>query len=131
MTEKMIDNPVSDSIFLHDEIISSHQRFQALTRNIKERRGEKPNIKIPIFKDIHSNNQDPKIEPYPDYVYMDAMGFGCFYKINKYFYKINQLGMGYSCIQSTFSTQSINHARFLYDQLAILSPLLVNSFFLF
>jgi glutamate--cysteine ligase catalytic subunit len=38
---------------------------------------------------------------------MDAMAFG----------------MGMSCLQCTFSTRNISHARSLYDQLHVLSPL--------
>ena len=73
---KLDENPVSNSKFINDEIITSHPRFQALTRNIKDRRGEKPNIKIPIFSDINSKDQDINTEPYPGFIYMDAMGFG-------------------------------------------------------
>lgn len=32
-------------------------------------------------------------------------------------------GMGCCCLQSTFSTKGLEHARYLYDQLAIWSPL--------
>ena len=38
---------------------------------------------------------------------MDAMAFG----------------MGMSCLQSTFSTKDINHARYMHDSLHVLSPL--------
>ena len=38
---------------------------------------------------------------------MDAMAFG----------------MGLNCLQTTYSTQNISHARILHDQLHILSPL--------
>ena len=32
-------------------------------------------------------------------------------------------GMGLSCLQVTFSTKSLYHARYVYDQLNVLSPL--------
>ena len=32
-------------------------------------------------------------------------------------------GMGLSCLQVTFSTKSLDHARYVYDQLNVLSPL--------
>ncbi len=32
-------------------------------------------------------------------------------------------GMGMSCLQCTFSTKSLNHARYVYDQLHVLSPI--------
>lgn len=48
-------------------------------------------------------------EPYPGYIYMDAMAFG----------------MGMSCLQCTFSTQNLDHARYLYDQMHVISPLML------
>jgi len=38
---------------------------------------------------------------------MDAMAFG----------------MGNSCLQCTFSTLNMSHARYLYDQLNVISPI--------
>ncbi len=32
-------------------------------------------------------------------------------------------GMGLCCLQCTFSTKSLDHARYIYDQLNALSPL--------
>lgn len=103
------ENPFSHSIFIKDEIINSHPRFPALSRNIRERRGEKVNIRIPLFIDDNTNLIATEEEPYPGYIYMDAMAFG----------------MGNCCIQVTFSTKDIESARFFYDQLAILAPLIV------
>lgn len=34
-------------------------------------------------------------------------------------------GMGVSCLQCTFSTQNLNHARYIYDQFHIISPLML------
>ena len=45
------------------------------------------------------------------HLYLDAMG----------------LGMGCCCLQVTFQAQSIDEARFLYDQLTPLTPIMVNS----
>jgi glutamate--cysteine ligase catalytic subunit len=44
-----------------------------------------------------------------DHIYLDAMG----------------LGMGCCCLQVTFQAQSIDEARFLYDQLTPLTPIMV------
>lgn len=38
---------------------------------------------------------------------MDAQGFG----------------MGSSCLQCTFSTKSLSHARYIYDMMNVISPL--------
>jgi glutamate--cysteine ligase catalytic subunit len=41
---------------------------------------------------------------------MDAMAFG----------------MGMACLQCTFSTKNIDHARYMHDQLHVLSPLFLS-----
>jgi len=98
-----------------------HPRFSRLSANIRERRGEKVAINIPVFKDV--NTPDPFVEDLsslgddgssaaaakPDHVYMDAMGFG----------------MGLSCLQITFQADNICEARSLYDQLATLCPIML------
>lgn len=40
---------------------------------------------------------------------MDAMAFG----------------MGMSCLQCTFSTKNLDHARYLYDQMHVISPFML------
>ena len=51
---------------------------------------------------------ETKDEPYPGQIYMDAMHFG----------------MGCSCVQVTYETQTINHARYLYDMFLPFTPIL-------
>lgn len=107
----------SKSCFFPDEaIFNEHPRFRTLTRNIRQRRGEKVAIYLPIFKD--KNTPKPFIDKvdYPegaeapplkdDFVYMDAMGFG----------------MGCSCLQVTFQCVDIQEATFFYDQLTPICP---------
>ncbi|PAA52351.1 hypothetical protein BOX15_Mlig022714g5 [Macrostomum lignano] len=107
---------VSCSAFLPDEVIySGHPRFRTLTRNIRERRGKKVAINIPVYRDL--NTPDGLLEPptehtaaaLPGHIYMDAMGFG----------------MGCCCLQMTFQACSITEAYLLYDQLTPLSPVLL------
>ncbi|XP_028915080.1 glutamate--cysteine ligase catalytic subunit [Ornithorhynchus anatinus] len=108
----------SKSLFFPDEAINKHPRFSTLTRNIRHRRGEKVVINVPIFKD--KNTPSPFIESFPqddeaakaakpDHIYMDAMGFG----------------MGNCCLQVTFQACSISEARYLYDQLATICPIVM------
>ncbi|XP_041043314.1 glutamate--cysteine ligase catalytic subunit isoform X2 [Carcharodon carcharias] len=90
-----------------------------LTRNIRHRRGEKIAINVPIYKD--KGVSSPFIERFvnddgeaaratkPDHIYMDAMGFG----------------MGNCCLQVTFQACSISEARYLYDQLATICPIVM------
>ncbi|KAK9458272.1 glutamate-cysteine ligase-domain-containing protein [Dipodascopsis uninucleata] len=110
----------SRSLFLPDELINPHARFPTLTANIRERRGSKVAMNVPIFKD--KKTPSPFIDPTipvdrniypedanardgaakPDHIYMDSMGFG----------------MGCCCLQITFQATDIYEARRLYDQLA-------------
>ncbi|XP_070274507.1 glutamate--cysteine ligase catalytic subunit isoform X4 [Myotis yumanensis] len=111
-----VEGGASRSLFFPDEAINKHPRFSTLTRNIRHRRGEKVVINAPIFKD--KNTPSPFIEKFPeddeaakaskpDHIYMDAMGFG----------------MGNCCLQVTFQACSISEARYLYDQLATICPI--------
>ncbi|XP_061433881.1 glutamate--cysteine ligase catalytic subunit-like [Lethenteron reissneri] len=77
---------LSASVFLPDEAITCHPRFSTITRNIRERRGEKVVVNVPIFRD--RNTPSPFIDQIPhgdeeaaiamkaDHIYMDATGFG-------------------------------------------------------
>jgi len=104
-----------------DVTFMGHPRFARLSNNIRERRGEKVAINIPIYKD--ENTPSPFVEDLaalgdtgasaaaakPDHVYMDAMGFG----------------MGLCCLQLTFQATDVREARSLYDQLAPLCPIML------
>ncbi|XP_018018682.1 glutamate--cysteine ligase catalytic subunit-like [Hyalella azteca] len=114
----------SRSLFFPSAAITQcHPRFSTLTTNIRQRRGRKVAINVPIFKDLKTPS--PFIEdftPYgddadkshsegakPDHVYMDAMGFG----------------MGCSCLQMTFQARTESEARVLYDHLTPICPILL------
>lgn len=116
--------PASQSLFLPDEIINRHARFPTLTANIRKRRGHKVAINLPIYPDVKTKLVDDSIphrdlfpsdaEPFlgaskPGHVYMDSMGFG----------------MGSSCLQVTMQASDMNQARYLYDSLAPLTPVLL------
>ncbi|CRK99012.1 CLUMA_CG011962, isoform A [Clunio marinus] len=107
------DDPecAAQSLYFPDEaIFSGHPRFKTLTRNIRQRRGEKVSINLPVFMDektkIPVEGSLPGME---NYVHMDAMGFG----------------MGCCCLQLTFQACNINEARYLYDQLTPLCPIML------
>ncbi|KAK9879781.1 hypothetical protein WA026_006844 [Henosepilachna vigintioctopunctata] len=100
--------------FPDDAIFPGHPRFKTLSRNIRERRGEKVAINIPVFRDKHTVR--PVDDSFrlteaaaPNHVYMDAMGFG----------------MGCCCLQLTFQACNITEARTLYDQLTPLCPIML------
>ncbi|XP_012278557.1 glutamate--cysteine ligase catalytic subunit [Orussus abietinus] len=112
----------SRSLFFPDEAIyPGHPRFKTLTRNIRQRRGEKVAINIPIFKDLNvprpfreslaelGDDGSSQKAAKEDHVYMDAMGFG----------------MGCCCLQLTFQACNIQEARTLYDQLTPMCPIML------
>uniref|UniRef100_A0A8C9WW58 Glutamate--cysteine ligase n=1 Tax=Scleropages formosus TaxID=113540 RepID=A0A8C9WW58_SCLFO len=108
------------SVLKENETLGTITSFPStLTRNIRHRRGEKVVINVPIFKD--QSTPSPFVETFPgddgesvraalpDHIYMDAMGFG----------------MGNCCLQVTFQACSISEARYLYDQLATICPIVM------
>jgi glutamate--cysteine ligase catalytic subunit len=102
--------PASESEFLPDALINPHPRFAALTRSIRMRRGSKVSIDVPLFKDVATPEYAaPFSADSPPSVHMDAMGFG----------------MGCCCSQVTFQARDCDESRFLYDQLAVLSPIML------
>ncbi len=104
------DNLYSTSLFTFDAAINSHPRFPTLSQHIRERRGEKVCIKVPLFMDsatVIPAHPTPE-EPFPGFVYMDSMAFG----------------MGCCCLQLTYLAQCMDHARYLHDQLLPLAPIL-------
>jgi glutamate--cysteine ligase catalytic subunit len=46
-----LGGPVTLSEYIGDGIINPHPRFGTLTANIRQRRGTKVNIKVPLFRD--------------------------------------------------------------------------------
>lgn len=117
-------NSASRSIFLPDEVINRHVRFPTLTANIRERRGEKVCINIPMYKDVNTPDHDTTVyernwfipedmeslkASKPGHIYLDAMGFG----------------MGSSCLQMTYQAPNVELARFLYDSLINFAPIML------
>jgi len=103
--------PVAESLFTSDSLIFPHNRFATLTKNIRTRRGGKVEILVPVFKDENTAPVDNKgYLGFDDFIYMDSMAFG----------------MGLCCLQTTFQCVDINEARSLYDQLAVLCPILLS-----
>ncbi|EAS34730.3 glutamate-cysteine ligase [Coccidioides immitis RS] len=115
------------SQFVPDEIANPHIRFPTLAANIRQRRGRKVELNVPVFRDTNTPwpFNDPTVNydlhTWPEdsdvrngavkkgHVYMDAMAFG----------------MGSCCLQITFQCMNINEGRKLYDQLSPLGPILL------
>jgi len=46
-----VGGPATESEYIGDGIINPHPRFGTLTANIRQRRGSKVNIRVPLFRD--------------------------------------------------------------------------------
>jgi glutamate--cysteine ligase catalytic subunit len=44
----------AQSDYISDSVINPHPRFGTLTANIRQRRGEKVNIRVPLFRDVNT-----------------------------------------------------------------------------
>jgi glutamate--cysteine ligase catalytic subunit len=78
-------------------------------KSIRERRGSKVQILVPVFNDLNTNMTEATYdEPFPGSIYMDSMHFG----------------MGCSCLQVTFEAQSLNHARYIHDMFLPFTPIM-------
>eukprot|EP00536_Pseudo-nitzschia_multiseries_P008446 jgi/Psemu1/319394/estExt_fgenesh1_pm.C_2140008 len=126
-----VGGPVTLSEYIGDGIINPHPRFGTLSANIRKRRGSKVNIKVPLFRDSEtaeykgfdklqpgnvdgccgSDSQQDKTgsETLRAAVHMDAMVFG----------------MGCCCLQITFQAKDIDESRFIFDQLAVMAPIMM------
>jgi len=49
-----IGGPQTMSEYIGDDIINPHPRFGTLTANIRQRRGDKVNIRVPLFRDTNT-----------------------------------------------------------------------------
>lgn len=101
-----VGGEASESELVPDSCINPHPRFGTLTGNIRRRRGSKVDIRVPLFQDVMTpefkTSKDPQI-------HMDCMAFG----------------MGCCCLQVTFQASDVDESRLLYDQLAVLAPIMM------
>eukprot|EP01038_Epipyxis_sp_PR26KG_P006684 gene6684-9168_t len=95
--------PIANSDYISDKLINPHPRFGALTNNIRSRRQSNVNITVPIDPVVSKDTIKS------DSIHMDAMAFG----------------MGCCCLQVTMQCRNEQESRFLHDQLAIFSPIMM------
>lgn len=110
---------VMQSLFVPDCVMNPHPRFPALSKNIRQRRGSKVDIRRPLLVDslTHSTARD-SAAPAPQTVgQADAMG--------EVYADSMAFGMGACCLQVTMQAASLDESLRLYDQLAPLAPLML------
>lgn len=61
-----VGGPITLSEYIGDDIINPHPRFGTLTANIRQRRGEKVNIRVPLFRDVKTPEFDNYNSPAGD-----------------------------------------------------------------
>ncbi|CBZ53468.1 putative gamma-glutamylcysteine synthetase [Neospora caninum Liverpool] len=128
----------SRSIFVGDGVIQKHPRFRTLTANIRERRGKKVDITVPLFQDVctfpgaegASRSGAPTGDsaeaemPQEEELRRQLMMEGKALHDGRSIYMDHMaFGMGMHCVQATFGCPSLSDARYLYDQLGVLAPL--------
>jgi glutamate--cysteine ligase catalytic subunit len=91
------------------ELLNPHPRYSTLCENIKNRRGEKVCILMPLYQDEKTSMEKTKEEPYPGFIHMNETLFGT----------------GNTSMQITFGTKNIEQARYLADQLAVFSTIIL------
>ncbi len=143
--DSQFDAPHSKSIFVPDNIINPHPRFAALTTNIRERRGKKVDIKVPLFKDentpefksgLTEEEKEALLPPGIDLeengqIYMDCMAFGmgmcCLVSFGVFFMPnlVMLILHIFPSQQVTFQAKDVNESRYMYDQLAVLAPIML------
>ena len=102
-------NPNIQSKYVPEFAANPHPRMLGVAKSIYERRARKVNITLPLFHDKKTNMEEVnEDQPYPGRVWMDAMHFG----------------MGCSSLQLTYESQTMDHARYLYDMLLPFTPLM-------
>ncbi len=141
--ESSIGGEFSNSSFLPDALINPHPRFAALTRNIRQRRGEKVCILVPLYLDKHTNkdigwqvpsysctksekaNANVNCSCCSPTQYLNSDTNKSITKIPSILGDAMGFGMGCCCLQVTFQARDISEARLLYDQLLTLCPIML------
>eukprot|EP00172_Hildenbrandia_rubra_P002640 Plantae.Rhodophyta-Hildenbrandia_rubra.ctg3638.p1 GENE.Plantae.Rhodophyta-Hildenbrandia_rubra.ctg3638~~Plantae.Rhodophyta-Hildenbrandia_rubra.ctg3638.p1 ORF type:complete len:732 (-),score=106.62 Plantae.Rhodophyta-Hildenbrandia_rubra.ctg3638:1155-3350(-) len=136
------------SLFTSDDAINPHPRFGTLTRNVRARRGRKVDIRVPLFKDINTRLPTPLVsgeqmrllEAVPDTKEVMARNAQTQKDADTAFMSVEEaktlmikdiymdsaaFGMGCCCLQITLQARDIGESRYLYDQLAVMAPLMM------
>eukprot|EP00903_Cladosiphon_okamuranus_P016078 g14842.t1 len=105
--------PKLQSEYVPDSAIYPHPRFEAATEYIRQRRGRKIDAKIPLYEDRCTPEFQSEPEgaqaSVPPTIAMDTTAFGS----------------GCCCLQVTCQARDVDESRYIFDQLAVLSPIML------
>ncbi|WUR04855.1 glutamate-cysteine ligase [Vairimorpha necatrix] len=102
---KPLTSDVTLSLNFPDNAITQHKRFESFTENIRNRRGKKIDGYIEVMEDINLINDNLN-----KYIHIDSMG----------------QGMGCCGLQVTIQGKTIDEARYVYDMMGALGPVLLR-----
>jgi len=111
------ENPMTKSIFFHDEVTCTYPAYRVILWNMLLRKGSKFVCNVPIYRD--ENTKVPFREHFPnkedqdacldDHIYMDST---C-------------IGFSSACLQTTVQLANLEQCKKVYDQLVAISPVLM------
>ncbi|XP_063416057.1 glutamate--cysteine ligase catalytic subunit-like [Mytilus trossulus] len=112
------NNGISKSWFSPDDVIyKGRQRTTSIHQNIKERKGGNIEILIPVYQDMNTKSPLPmsiktkykREQSYDNSIHMEGLIFGA----------------GCCGLQTTFQMDNFEDARYLYDQLVNICPIML------
>ncbi|KAL9119343.1 MAG: hypothetical protein Q9187_004107 [Circinaria calcarea] len=112
---------------LSDDLISPHPRYQAVARYIPLRRGRKPEINLPIFRDENTPwpFHDPTVnDTLHDWTKDESVRNATLEKNHIYEDRVI-VGASCSSLQITVQGKNVDEARTLYDQLIPVGPIML------
>lgn len=136
--------PVARSLYTSDAAINPHPRFGTLTKNIRTRRGRKVDIRLPLFIDEKTVTPLPLL-PEGNAEFMadleDSSIAGAGDGVDSAYVPLKEaigknsgseivmdsaaFGMGCCCLQVTLQAKDMSESRYLYDQLAVMAPIML------
>ena len=111
------ENPMTRSIFYHDEVTCKFPAYRAMVWNFLLRKGSKFACNVPIYKDKYTqmpfrerfDNKEDQDASLDDHIYMDSL---C-------------IGFSSACLQTTVQLANLEQCKKVYDQLVTISPVLM------
>ena len=103
----MEHNNFTKSDYILDEFTNPHPRFSTMLQSVRNRRGKKVDIQVPLYPDSETGVGKIDGNISPGNIYMDAQHFG----------------MGWWCLQVTYEAKNVDHAKYLHDSFVPLGPI--------